>query len=53
MWELEWRAPRPGSYVLLCRATDDRGQTQPERSPWNPSGFLWNGWDRVTVEVKA
>jgi DMSO/TMAO reductase YedYZ molybdopterin-dependent catalytic subunit len=53
MWELEWRAPRPGSYVLLCRATDDRGQTQPERSPWNPSGFLWNGWDRVTVEVKT
>lgn len=52
-WEHAWRAPRPGSHVLLCRATDDRGHTQPERSPWNPSGFLWNGWDRVTVEVKA
>jgi DMSO/TMAO reductase YedYZ molybdopterin-dependent catalytic subunit len=53
MWEYEWRPARSGSQVLLCRATDDRGQTQPERSPWNPSGFLWNGWDRVTVEVKT
>lgn len=52
-WEHAWRAPRPGSYGLLCRATDDRGHTQPERSPWNPSGFLWNGWDRITVDVTA
>ena len=29
-----------------------RGE-QPETSPWNPSGFLWNGWDRVTVTVAA
>ncbi len=50
-WEHAWRPARSGSHVLLCRATDDRGHTQPERSPWNPSGFLWNGWDRVTVEV--
>jgi DMSO/TMAO reductase YedYZ molybdopterin-dependent catalytic subunit len=51
MWEHDWRPARPGPHVLLSRATDDRGHTQPERSPWNPSGFLWNGWDRVTVEV--
>jgi len=50
-WELDWQPTRPGSSVLLCRATDDRGHTQPERSPWNPGGFLWNGWDRVTVDV--
>ena len=48
-WEHAWRPTRSGSHVLLCRATDDRGHTQPERSPWNPGGFLWNGWDRVTV----
>jgi hypothetical protein len=53
MWEHDWRPARPGAQVLLCRATDDRGHTQPERSPWNPSGFLWNGWDRVSVEVKT
>jgi DMSO/TMAO reductase YedYZ molybdopterin-dependent catalytic subunit len=53
MWEYDWRAPRPGSHALACRATDDRGRAQPERSPWNPGGFLWNGWDRVAVDVKA
>ncbi|HEX9743496.1 MAG TPA: sulfite oxidase [Nitrospiraceae bacterium] len=52
-WEQAWRPTRPGSHGLLCRATDDRGHTQPERSPWNPSGFLWNGWDRITVDVKT
>ncbi len=52
-WEHDWRPTRPGSHGLLCRATDDRGHTQPERSPWNPSGFLWNGWDRITVDVKT
>jgi DMSO/TMAO reductase YedYZ molybdopterin-dependent catalytic subunit len=53
LWEHDWRPARPGAQVLLCRATDDRGHTQPERSPWNPSGFLWNGWDRITVDVKT
>ena len=53
MWAYDWRPARPGSHVLLCRATDDQGHQQPERSPWNPSGFLWNGWDRVTVDVKG
>ncbi len=53
IWKYDWRAMRPGSYVLLCRATDDRGYTQPERSPWNPGGFLWNGWDRAMVTVTA
>lgn len=52
-WEQAWHPTRSGSHVLLCRATDDRGHTQPERSPWNPSGFLWNGWDRITVDVKT
>lgn len=53
MWEYAWRPTGAGRATLLSRATDDRGHTQPERSPWNPSGFLWNGWDRVTVDVKA
>jgi DMSO/TMAO reductase YedYZ molybdopterin-dependent catalytic subunit len=53
MWQHKWKPSGSGRATLLCRATDDRGHTQPERSPWNPSGFLWNGWDRVAVEVKA
>jgi DMSO/TMAO reductase YedYZ molybdopterin-dependent catalytic subunit len=51
-WQWQWEAA-PGQYTLLCRATDANGGEQPSASPWNPSGFLWNGWDRVTVEVSA
>lgn len=34
-WEYEWQTPaRPGRYVLMARATDRRGRTQPlERDP--------------------
>jgi sulfite oxidase len=52
-WQLVWKAKTAGTFTILCRATDDHGQTQPKTSPWNPSGFLWNGWDRVTITVAA
>jgi DMSO/TMAO reductase YedYZ molybdopterin-dependent catalytic subunit len=50
-WQYIWQATGSGPRTILCRATDDHGQTQPKASPWNPSGFLWNGWDRVSVTV--
>jgi len=50
-WQFIWKAKTAGSVSILCRATDAHGETQPEASPWNPSGFLWNGWDQVTVTV--
>ena len=52
-WHYIWQATGSGPRTILCRATDDHGQTQPKTSPWNPSGFLWNGWDRITVTVAA
>ena len=52
-WQFTWKAQKAGTYTILCRATDARGEVQPAMSPWNPSGFLWNGWDRVTITVKA
>jgi DMSO/TMAO reductase YedYZ molybdopterin-dependent catalytic subunit len=50
-WQFVWRVQESGARAILSRATDDRGQTQPMTSPWNPGGFLWNGWDRVHVDV--
>lgn len=50
-WQYIWQATGSGQRTILCRATDDHGQMQPKTSPWNPSGFLWNGWDRVSVMV--
>lgn len=50
-WDYRWEPTTGGTATLLSRATDSLGHVQPERSPWNPGGFLWNGWDRVTVTI--
>ncbi len=52
-WQFVWNARTPGATDILCRATDEQGEQQPATSPWNPGGFLWNGWDRLTVTVAA
>ncbi|MDP2382030.1 MAG: sulfite oxidase [Nitrospirota bacterium] len=52
-WQLVWKAKTAGTFTILCRATDAHGEQQPATTPWSPSGFLWNGWDRVTVTVSA
>ena len=50
-WQLTWKPAAPGPVTVVCRATDANGDIQPETSPWNPGGFLWNGWDRISVTV--
>ena len=52
-WQYLWNARQVGPTAILCRATDAQGAQQPEKSPWNPGGFLWNGWDRLSVTVAA
>ncbi|MGE3519428.1 MAG: sulfite oxidase [Vicinamibacterales bacterium] len=47
-----WRAERTGSFVLLARASDDQGRTQPIVAHWNPSGYLWNAVERIRVNVQ-
>jgi DMSO/TMAO reductase YedYZ molybdopterin-dependent catalytic subunit len=48
-----WKVGAPGRYAVLSRATDARGAAQPEAAVWNPSGYLYNAFDRVEVEVRA
>ena len=52
LWEYSWDA-RPGAYRLKVRATDSRGEVQPEKTAWNKSGYLWNGLDETSCEVTA
>jgi DMSO/TMAO reductase YedYZ molybdopterin-dependent catalytic subunit len=52
-FEYAFSASRPQSYLILSRATDAKGRTQPITPPWNPSGYLWNAPDSVRIEVKA
>ena len=52
-WQL-WSAEAElsaGKHELTVRATDSRGNSQPERGEWNLKGYLYNGWHRVSVEV--
>lgn len=51
-FEFEFTAPKMQSYLILSRATDSQGNMQPAVSQWNPSGYLWNQYDSVRVEVK-
>ena len=55
-WTL-WRAETtlvPGTHLLMVRATDVRGDTQPQdvATTWNVKGYANNAWHRVTVTAK-
>jgi len=52
LWRYEWRPRSPGPYTLLSRATDSHGRTQPMEPVWNAGGYLWNGVDRIHVQVR-
>jgi DMSO/TMAO reductase YedYZ molybdopterin-dependent catalytic subunit len=52
-FEYEWRPAQPGSFLVMARATDDKGRVQPVAPTWNPSGYLWNVIDRIRVNVEA
>ena len=42
-----------GKNMLMCRATDALGRTQPMdgNARWNPRGYEWNGVDRVEITI--
>jgi Mo-co oxidoreductase dimerisation domain len=39
-WEMSWTAESPRPYTLAVRATDEKGNTQPDEPVWNPGGYL-------------
>jgi hypothetical protein len=40
-WTYAWSAEE-GPHILISRATNAAGQTQPLQEEWNPNGYLWN-----------
>lgn len=50
-WEAPWRAKSPGRYSLAVRATDEKGNAQPDEPVWNPGGYLWNRIERQELVV--
>ena len=50
-WECGWIPQRAGKYDLAVRATDEKGNVQPDEGVWNPGGYLWNKIERQQVTV--
>jgi DMSO/TMAO reductase YedYZ molybdopterin-dependent catalytic subunit len=48
-WEAAWTAKRPGKYTIGVRATDEKGNVQPDEPVWNPGGYLWNRIERQEI----
>ena len=51
LWQFSWTPGHPSNNRLMVRATDSRGVIQPRETTWNQSGYLFNGWHSVDVEV--
>lgn len=52
-WEHRWVPERAGRHVLAVRATDEKGNLQPDEGVWNPGGYLWNRIERQEIMVGA
>jgi DMSO/TMAO reductase YedYZ molybdopterin-dependent catalytic subunit len=50
-WEYPWVPERSGEQVLVSRATDSRGRSQPERAPDNEDGYLFWATIKRSVQV--
>jgi len=50
-WTFDWGAT-PGEHILMCRATDADGNTQPVEQPWNQQGMGNNLVQEVAVTVR-
>jgi sulfite oxidase len=51
LWHFDWTPSATGYHVLMARARDISGDSQPFEPEWNPSGYLWNVVHRVAVDV--
>jgi DMSO/TMAO reductase YedYZ molybdopterin-dependent catalytic subunit len=50
-WSFEWTPKASRRYPVAVRATDAKGNTQPDQSVWNPGGYLWNRIERQEITV--
>jgi DMSO/TMAO reductase YedYZ molybdopterin-dependent catalytic subunit len=48
-WEGAWTPKTPGRYSLAVRATDEKGNVQPDDPVWNAGGYLWNKIEKQDI----
>jgi DMSO/TMAO reductase YedYZ molybdopterin-dependent catalytic subunit len=50
-WTAELPMGAPGEAVLAVRCTNTNGEAQPDTPNWNPSGFMRNAVERLSVTL--
>jgi DMSO/TMAO reductase YedYZ molybdopterin-dependent catalytic subunit len=50
-WWLNSTFKTAGRYRVAVRATDTKGNVQPDEGVWNPGGYLWNKIERQELVV--
>ena len=50
-WKISWNFAAPGPCLLLARATDAAGRSQPLESTWNAQGYGNNVAQQIRVEI--
>ena len=50
-WYLPARFEHPGTAVLQVRATNQKGEVQPEQADWNPAGYRRHVIESITVTI--
>jgi len=50
-WDATWTPKAPGRHTVAVRATDEKGNVQPDEGVWNPGGYLWNKIERQEFVV--
>ncbi|GAB5372140.1 hypothetical protein AAMO2058_001640000 [Amorphochlora amoebiformis] len=50
-WEAQLTTNEIKGDHVMCRAFDTQGHGQPE-NPWNPKGYLYNGWHKKRLPSK-
>lgn len=51
-WEFVWDANEPGRHVLRSRATDVKGNRQPDAGQWNKLGYGNNAVQSIVVDAR-
>ena len=53
LWEFDWKTPaKPGKAILIARAIDSNGQTQPTERDWDRGTYMINHLLPIEVEVR-
>lgn len=50
-WSAAWTPKQAGAVQLAVRATDEKGNVQPDEGVWNAGGYLWNKIERQEIIV--